>query len=327
MQFSTRLLTVALTLMFGVLCADGLPNPAARLEKQLGTIDFSAKIFYWHPSETLDWAFTLNHSANQVDTNYRSLVFNWSPGFSVGFGINMGHDEWDARARYTWFTAKGSDQTTGPVTSAFLGARVSLIELLKLFSTARARLNLSYNMFDVDLGRSFFVSDSFALRPAIGIKGGWITQKIHSQWTIPTFVLTSSLLSASETLQQRFEGGGVMGGFSGKWCLNRFFSLLSQFQAGYLWGHWSIDDTFINNLNTIIFIKIPDRNFGALVLHSFMGLGWDWDFNADQSHLALQIGYEIEDWFNHLQIFTNTSGSQNNDLILQGFNCNLSVDF
>lgn len=321
----------ACILILGTLQADGLLNPSVRSERQLNTLDFFAKAFYWYPSETLDWAFTLNHTDHSVDTAYRSLVFNWAPGFSVGFGTNMEYDQWDARASYTWFNAKASDQTTGPVTSAFLGARTTLIELFELFSTGKAKLNLLYNMFDIDLGRGFFISDYFSIRPMIGIKGGWITQKIYTHWTIPNFILTSSLLKASENLEQHFQGGGPKGGVTGKWFFgsfeNHFFSLVSQFEAGYLWGHWSIDDTFVDNLNTIVFVDTTDRNFGALFLHSFLGLGWDCNFNCDQSHIAFQIGYEIEDWFNHLQIFTNTSGSQNNDLILQGLNCSLNIDF
>lgn len=314
-------------LFLGCLQADGLPNPSVRPYEQLGTLNFFAKGFYWYPSETLDWSFTLESTANSVHTAYRSLVFDWAPGFSIGFGTNMEHDTWDARASYTWFHAKASDRTTGHVTSAFLGARTSLIELIELFATGKAKLNLLYNMFDIDLGRNFFNSSCLSIRPMIGIKGGWITQKINTYWTIPNFILTNSLLTATEDLKQRFQGGGPKGGVSGKWYLSRHFSLMSQFEAGYLWGHWSIEDTFIDNRNTIVFVETTPRNFGALVLHSFLGLSWDCDFNCDRSHIGLQIGYEIEDWFNHLQIFTNTSGSQNNDLILQGFNAGINLDF
>lgn len=322
---------LAFILSLGALHANGLPNDSVRPYEQLGTFNFFAKAFYWYPSETLDWAFTLDHTANTVNTAYRSLVFDWAPGFSVGFGTNLDYDVWDVRAGYTWFHAKASDRTIGPVTSAFLGARTSLIELLQLFSTGKARLNLLYNMFDIDLGRNFFISDSLTVRPAIGVKGGWITQKLRTYWTINDFVLTGSLLTATEDLDQHFQGGGPKGGISSKWIIssyrNHSFSLMSQFEAGYLWGHWKIDDAFIDNLNTIIFVKTTPRNFGAFVLHSFLGLGWDCNFNCDRSHIAFQIGYEIEDWFNHLQIFTNTSGSQNNDLILQGFNVGLNLDF
>ncbi|MBX7066082.1 MAG: hypothetical protein K1X28_02510 [Parachlamydiales bacterium] len=317
----------ALILALGTLHADGLFNPSVRRCEQLGTVDIYAKGFYWYASETLDWAFTLNHTANTVNSDYRSLVFDWAPGFSVGFGFNIDHDQWDVRTSYTWFNAKASDHTTGPVTSAFLGARTSLIELIQLFSAGKGKLNLLYNMFDIDLGRGYFLSDCLSIRPSIGIKGGWITQKIRTSWTIDNFILTGSPLNATENLNQRFQGGGPKGGITGKWYLSPNFSLMSQFEAGYLWGHWSINDTFIDNLNTIIFVKTTDRNYGALVFHSFLGFGWDSNFNCDQSHIALQIGYEIEDWFNHLQIFTNTSGSQNNDLILQGFNCSLNLDF
>ncbi len=83
-----------------------------------------------------------------------------------------------------------------------------------------------------------------------------------------------------------------------------------------------------------IFLKITNislvttpRNFGAMVFHSLFGLGWDCSFNKNRKHFSAQLAYEIEDWLNYLQIFTNISGSQNRDLILQAITLELRVDF
>ena len=69
------------------------------------------------------------------------------------------------------------------------------------------------------------------------------------------------------------------------------------------------------------------RNFGALMLQALMGLGWDFNFDKDRSHFALKVGYEIQDWLNHFQVFTNASGTDNFDLILQGLTLDLRFDF
>ena len=102
-------------------------------------------------------------------------------------------------------------------------------------------------------------------------------------------------------------------------------SLLANFEAGYLWGHWSIHDEFTDSLTQKIFLKTTPRNYGSIVFHSFMGLGWDSKLKRTQ--VALKIGYEIEDWFNQCQFFTDISGSQNNDLILQGLSLSLNFNF
>jgi hypothetical protein len=306
---------------------NGLPNIPVRPEAQSKTIDIFADALYWYTSETIDWGFTLNHNQNSVHSSYKTFTFDWAPGFRIGLGYNMEHDQWDTQASYTWFQSKATDHTNGPVTAAFLGARLSLLEP---YSSGRASLNLHYNMFDWDLGRSFLVSKFLCLRPSIGLKGGWITQALHSHWTTPHF-LDLFLYTASENLKQRFQGGGPKGGITGKWCFGNIrkhtFSLIGQFEAAYLWGHWSITDKFIDKFLTVIRVKTSDRNFGSFVFHGFLGLGWDCNFDHDRSHFGLKFGYEIEDWLNQFQIFSDTSGAQNNDLILQGLNLDLRFDF
>ncbi len=304
----------------------GVPNISIRPKEQPKTINIFAEALYWYTSETVDWAFTLNQNQNSVKTAYKTFTFDWAPGFCIGLGYNMEHDQWDTQARYTWFQSKASDHTNGPVTPAFLAARLSLLEP---FDNGRASLHIHYNMFTWDLGRSFLVSKYLLLRPAIGVRGGWVDQTIDSHWTI---VDIFGLHSATENIKQRFTGGGPTGGVSGKWSfgnvLQSFFSLIGQIEASYLWGYWSIRDKFTDNLFfTTIFIKTLDRNFGSFMLRSFMGFGWDCNFNQNQSHFALKLGYEIEDWFNQFQIFSDASGAQNNNLILQGLNLSLRFDF
>jgi hypothetical protein len=306
---------------------DGVANPSIRPEAQTKTIDIFADALYWYTSETVDWAFVLKHGPNSETSTYKTFTFDWAPGFRVGLGYNMMHDQWDTQLSYTWFQSKAKDHAEGIVTTAFLAARLSLLEP---FSTGKASLNLRYNIFDWDLGRSFLVSKHLSFRPAIGLKGGRITQMIRSDWTIPNF-LNLFEFTASENFKQRFQGAGPKGGLTGKWGFGNvpknYFSLIGQFEAGYLWGHWSMRDEFIDNLSTVINVKTTARNFGALVLHAFLGFGWDVNFDHDRSHFGLKLGYEIQDWFNQFQLYSDTSGSQNNDLILQGFNLGVRFDF
>lgn len=247
------------------------------------------------------------------------FVFNWAPGFRIGLGYNMVRDLWDTQASYISFQSKASGLTDGPVIPGFLPARLSGLEP---FSKGSASIHVHYNMFDWDLGRAFFVSHHLLLRPFIGMKGGWITQKIDSEWEIFNFFGPDSLL-ATENLMQNFAGWGPKGGVSSKWVLycteKSFFSLMGRSEAGYLWGHWSIHDEYLDTLATTIPLITTLRRFGSFVLRSFIGLGWDVDFDRDCSHFEFKIGYEIEDWLNQCQFFTDINGAQNNDLILIGF--------
>lgn len=306
----------------------GLPNLSIRPDAQPKTVDIFADALYWYTSETIDWAFTRTIEGNSLESSYKTFVFDWAPGFRIGLGYNMKHDEWDTQASYTWFQSKASDETNGLVTPAFLAARLSLLEP---FSTGQANLHLHYNMFDWTLGRSFFMSKSLLLRPSIGLRGGWINQKLLSTWTTPNFLGTPFTFIATESIKQSFQGGGPTFNTSTKWCLktlrNHFFYLASDLGAGYLWGHWEIRDKFLDSFATAIYIKTSERNFGSFLLRAKLGFGWDANFDHDKSHFELKIGYEIEDWLNQFQIFSDTSGSQNNDLILQGLHLGMRLDF
>ncbi len=306
----------------------GLPNLSDRPQSQDKNVDIFANALYWYTSETIDWSFTIAPSQNFEKTVYKTISFDWAPGFRVGIGHNVHHDQWDTQFAYTWFQTQAKDHAEGLVTSAFLAARLSLLEP---FETGKIKFNIHYNMFDWDLGRSFLVSKSLSLRPFIGAKGGWINQTIHTKWTTPNFLGLGILYSASENVRNDFSGGGPKGGVQGKWILgnvNRHaFSLIGNFSAAYMWGHWSLRDKFKDVFLTETFIKMKSRNFGALMLQALMGFGWDFNFDKDRSHLSLKLGYEIEDWFSQFQVFTNTSGTQNTDLILQGLTLDLRLDF
>ena len=306
---------------------DGLQNRSYEPKTQQKTIDVFASALYWYTSEAIDWAFTLKSSQNSLKSSYKTFSFDWAPGFRVGLGYNMEHDQWDTQASYTRFQSKATDHTSGTVTPAFLASRLSLLEP---FSTGESTIKINYHIFDWDLGRNFLVSKYLFFRPSIGLKGGWIHQDLKSNWTTPN-LLDLFFFTADENLQQKFHGIRPKGGVAGKWCFgnvrNHSFSFIGQFELGYLWGHWSIQDHFIDSFFTEISVITLDRNFGAFVLRSFIGLGWDCNFNQDRSYFRLKLGYEIEDWLNHFQIFSDSSGAQNNDLILQGLNFGLHLDF
>lgn len=306
----------------------GVPNVSDRPLAQDKNIDVFVNALYWQVSETIDWAFTIAPNQNFEQSTYKTISFNWGPGFRVGLGYNMHHDNWDTQLTYTRFQRNAKDHGSGLITSAFLAARLSLLEP---FHTGKVSFNVHYNMFDWDLGRSFLVSESLSFRPYLGAKGGWINQTAHLTWTTPNFANLNFLYSASENVKNNFRGGGPKGGVNGKWILGNVncheFSLIGNFAGAFMWGHWTLRDEFIDVFFTKTAIKMKDRNFGAFMFQALMGLGWDFNFDKNRSHFALKLGYEIEDWLSQFQVFTNTSGTQNSDLILQGLTVDLRFDF
>ncbi len=300
-------------------------NSSARPQKKVRNVDIFGNALYWHTTETIDWASTTSITQNVEKISFKTLSFNWSTGFRIGIGYNMGYDEWDSQLFYTMFTARTSDHASGVVTSAFLGSKVSLTGP---YQTAEINLKLHYNMFDWDLGRKFWVGSALSLRPFVGFKGGWIDQVIHSKWQKPEILFT---FLATENLKNNFRGAGFKGGVNGKWELGSLgihsFSLFGDFSSAFMWGNWTIRDKFQDNFFVTAYTKVGDRNFGSFMLRGFVGFGWDFNFDADPSHFGMKLGYEIEDWLNQYQVFDDSTGGHNNDLVLQGLTLDLRFDF
>jgi len=312
----------------------GLQNIPARPVNQTTSVDVFANALFWRTTEDIDWALVLVPKGNAETINFKTISFDWSPGFRVGVGYSMEHDQWDTQFTYTWFhtqTTDHIDSGSGEVSSVFAGTKVSLITLIEYYDTGKISWKLNFNMLDWDLGRCFYVSDSLAFRPSIGVKGGWINQTIHTEWETFDFLDLGFDLASNENLKNDFSGVGPKGAVNGKWILgnicNHCFSVFGDFAAAYMWGHWKFRDKFHDNLATTVTAMQGNRNFGSMMLQGMVGIGWDFSFFNDPSHFAMKLGYEIQDWFNQYQQFDNSSGLHNNDLILQGLTLDLRFDY
>ena len=303
----------------------GLSNPSDRAQKSLSNVDLFGTALYWVASETADWGATITLLSQVENIAYQTISFDWSPGLRIGIGYNFQTDSWDTQFSYTNFKVNSRAQASDNIHTAFFGQTISAVGF---FQKGTVDWTINYNMFDWDLGRSFFVSKDLSLRPSIGLKGGWIDQKIKTEWSRPELLFT---LIAQENLKNNFKGLGPKFGVKSKWNFKNIgihsLSLVSEASSAFLWGHWKIQDIYKDNFFVTVNTKVKDRAFTALYLQAFLGCGWDFNFDADQSHFALKFGYEIEDWLNQFQVFDDASGANSNDLVLQGPTLNMRFDF
>lgn len=285
------------------------------------TFNVYADALYWHTTETADWAFTLAPESNGQRTTINTISFGWDPGFRVGVGLTNSCNCWDTQFSYTHFQTRATNRVKGDmIQSEFFGGKLSLVGF---FQKAKIRTKIDYNILDWELGYTFFASECLSLRPMIGLKGGWIDQRLKTSWkkTVDIFNIIIFPVTATENLSNDFWGIGPQGGVNGKWFFSSCFSLVGDFSAAFMWGHWSITDQFNDSFNSNIVTKVSSRNFGAFMLQGFIGLGYD------ICNFSLQIGYEIQDWFNQYQVFDNGTGGHSGDLILQGLKFQVRFDF
>jgi len=287
---------------------------------------------YWHASVgNNDWAYKNQNVASSSPTfSMYKLDFKWAWGFKVGLGVNMDHDQWDSDIYYTWFRTRNSSAIGATDTQENF---ITHDLLNNGFPLGIREHKISFNMIDWELGRAHFVSKSLALRPHIGLKGGWINQDV-SQAT------EYSTSSSSLKITNDFWGIGTSGGVNTSWMLGNLdshrFSLMGDFAGALMYGHFDNAykiDALANATatTTTTTIRSLNRNLAVPMLQAMLALGWDTEFYDNQCHFGFKVGYEFQYWFRQNQMLAVSGNTGfirlSDDLSLQGLTIDFRFDF
>jgi hypothetical protein len=134
-----------------------------------------------------------------------NIAFHWKYGYRAGASCALPYDQWDIKLYGTHFDTQGNSAIShGLIYTEFFGGFISG----DVADIGTIRWNLSYTMFDAELGRQFCSGRCFRVRPFLGLKGGWIKQKIHSRWHV--ILKDSSIVNydSTENLTNDFWGIG-----------------------------------------------------------------------------------------------------------------------
>lgn len=161
-------------------CANCCENPCGGFFDSLtGRADF----LWWRANEegiqlgTEEFvdSFTQATAPNRTVVINRAHVkypnFKYDPGFRLGLIHNCACDCYDIAFNWTHFhtKAKAHGETDEDEGVTFFSDWERLIGPNAIFAASRYTLNL--DMLDLELGRKFYVSNCFVLRPNIGLRG------------------------------------------------------------------------------------------------------------------------------------------------------------
>lgn len=307
---------------------------SARPESENGWYLF-ADVLYWHADiGNTGWAMKTpdeTDALTSIHKDERHLDFKWSWGFKVGIGANIDHDMWDTNLTYTWFRTENSQSAGVPsegVIRNLIGGDGPN------FTSGRINWDLRFNMFDWELGRWHYVSKSLALRPHIGLKGGWINQTIH----LRTNVLLGTSDRTNAKYENNFWGVGPSIGVNTLWVLGNAgsnndhrFSLFGDFGGALMYGHYQVKDQETSSAAGVTEsgnnVHDLTRNRQAAMLQGQMGLEWDTAFNRNRNHFTMKVGYELQYWFRQNQLLRQNQERFSDDLALQGVTAEIRFDF
>jgi hypothetical protein len=273
-----------------------------------------------------------NSGTNKVKNPH----FEWSWGFRLTGGLNLECDGWDTALTWTrWNTTAKTHFSAGQNNEILPTAPTPLNAGLLTAGHASARWRLHLNVLDWELGREFYVSRCLTLRPMIGLRSAWISQKFRATYDeLPVIVSTEDVKDRERC---KYWGLGPLGGIDTQWGLGCGWSIFGNYSASLLYGFFKTP--FRERLDTVVPPNIKNRtkNFyhvGRAISDMQIGLRYDWLACDECYHLGVEAGWEHHMFWgqNQFMVFVNDIMpgkfiANQGDLTTQGYFVRVRFDF
>lgn len=312
--------------------------PFYNLECDWG-FNINAQFLYWYARETnLSYASTvpmIGYNFVNQDTwtssgigKQHSLTTNWDPGFRIGVGFNSSCDRWDYNLTWTWMQNKSKDSVTVPdfgiegdgglifTGIGALGQNMLLNPWINstfndLADKVTAKYDLRFNQIDLDLGRKYWLSRCFVMRPYIGLRGSWTRVTFNTTSSRKsTFQLNNENVPLFRRLIDSFEtcawGVGLIGGFEPTWYFTDCFAIYGLAGTGALWGDFEVKKSEYYVLETpgqdstnVNYTDSGSHEHSQMtgLLDLAIGFRWERTWCCDQYRTSLDIGWEHHIFF------------------------------
>jgi hypothetical protein len=173
---------------------------------------------------------------------------------------------------------------------------------------AAGKWHAYYNVFDISLGKPFYISRYLVMNPHFGLRGACIDQHVsyHYDGNAPATTLTHNRGNND------FWGVGIRAGLDSDWIIGKGWCLFGNISASMLSGKFCIHQTLdIPNGDDISPIE-EEYYQNTPNVEMSLGIGWGTHFNKKRNHVGLRLAYEFVEWFdqfNMRKFFSGSSGS------------------
>ncbi|MGE0197682.1 MAG: Lpg1974 family pore-forming outer membrane protein [Simkaniaceae bacterium] len=301
------------------------PGAGPRVQKSWNPF-FTADFIYWTVRQ--DGMFYAVSGGNAINPSKGSVYepdWSWDPGFKIGLGFNLPHDDWDIFAQYTWIDSHAEDSVSkNPGTTTLLpywvvnGSVIALID-------AKARWDISYNDLTLEMARNSYLSQYLKLRVHVGFEAAWIYQDYKA-----TLTDVNNFQNRLD-LKQDFWGVGLRAGLDTSWQFTKNISFYGDLALATLWGQFDVDRKERQSqggLSNTTFNTGAKPHTLEPVIAIQAGLRWETWVDQDRLHFLLQAGWEHQVWILHNEVIKNLmEPDHGGDLILQGLTIRGRIDF
>ena len=245
--------------------------------------------------------------------NY-TLNAEWDPGFRVGVGWNSECDGWDLYLNWTYMHNSNSRRVTTVLEGSLPTAGETALlspwvydftpTIPAVFDEIRAKWLLNYNVIDLELGRKYWLSHCFNLRPYTGLRGGWtrVRLNLNNSHDDPT---GADLELYKERFKNNWWGVGFSIGLQPTWYFSSCFALYGQGGYSLLWGKY--DGV---RRESIFNVSFSDSTLSYSTVHEYfgmqsifdlgIGLRYEDTYCCDRYRFTLDLGWEHHILTNHV---------------------------
>ena len=263
-----------------------------------------------------------------------------TPSFELSSGVRLGigaynSDSWDINARATYFYSdtKSTHHADFANGQALLPAFIPLI-LGSTASKATAYWQLNTWIFDLTVGREYFLTNRFTIHPFIGLRGAIFKQVFRTSYTAPftedngTVRITEEHTS-SIRMHNDFGGAGPRAGLDASFYLSKQWALLGGVSGTVYYTQYNVKSkalgfngssggsTNIPVINSITLNYKDKHNLIRSNMDAYFGIGWDHWYNNGKNRVYLALVAEGSYWWGINQLcdtdLTLDNGNNNNN--------------
>ncbi|MBN2479361.1 MAG: hypothetical protein JXA94_03955 [Parachlamydiales bacterium] len=300
----------------------------------------NGEFLYWKANQgNLEYAFQYDQDVPVAGYTYgtgkfKESDYDWKPGFRLALGWFNAPHYWQVYGQFTWMriTGSNSSERTSLANQPLVGTFAQNGVLSEELKEARSDLKLNHELGDFLVSRVFIPSPHFRLRLFGGFTGGRIKQR----WNVDYISVNSNV----EKIFNRFSfvGVGYRLGIDLDWFFGKDFYLSGKASVAQLVGKYK-NLAKIDNISTGTIFENSRYNQWRAAYNVQFYLGPSYQRAYCSSRFELFAGYEINSWFNILEVIRNTGASSsyltteqiprinNGALLMHGLTARFTIDF
>jgi hypothetical protein len=287
-------------------------NHQARIDVDGFDVFIDGSFIYWQAMEgglELGVKYKDPEEILKIFSSNINIDFKYKPGFKVGIGTSLHHDNWLLSAEYTRLHLKNIKRILPDDLSDGYYISTSWTRDPERFYYSLAEWQLKYDVVDLEMSRPYYLGSCLVLKPFASLRGGVIKQYYDIKFSVDYPSTTLWVVD----VEQKSWLVGPRAGIDCDWIFFDYFRFISNIAFSMCYQHIAIkgynakyengdlDDPFWN----------ADNRENQLVPNAEGALGLSWGSyfgNNNRWHFSLSALYEVHYFFDQNKILATSLG-------------------